>query len=108
MWIRSQLRFNLIPVTKQTMVCVDFVNDETSENLYFLSTSGTELGRYKSKERALEVLDEIQKYVVGKILIPEQRFEDRGVLETGTSNPYIEITDYKIEQLPLVYEMPIE
>lgn len=54
LWIRSQDRENLIPVS-DTIYIID------TEIVYkYIIT----LAEYKTKERALEVLDEIQKYML--------------------------------------------
>lgn len=35
---------------------------------YLLANKGTKIGEYKTKERALEVLDEIQNIIIGKYM----------------------------------------
>lgn len=60
LWIRSQNRLQLVKVNycyimEQTDYCC--IVGETID-------SGPLIGRYKTKERALEVLDEIQNIVV--------------------------------------------
>ena len=70
------------------------------------------LGTYKTEERALEVLDEIQVYVVGKILIPNEMLKDKKLdyINKGLIMPIglLEAQTNSIEVLPLVYEMPKE
>lgn len=65
------------------------------------------LGIYKTKERALEVLNEIEKYVVGKLLIPISTYEMREEL-TFATNPYMNVPSQDIVILPIVYQMPKE
>lgn len=57
MWVRSQ--------DKKTLVKVDklIIAYDTDEKIYEIHNVYDSLGVYKSKERALEVLDEIQKIV---------------------------------------------
>ncbi len=55
LWIRSQDKEVLILASHLDIYPVD-------KNVYAIEESGVDLGNYKSKERALEVLDEIQKY----------------------------------------------
>ena len=63
MWIRSQDKMQLVKIN-EIHIKVDedgFVGiwvDDKKENLKYF------LGTYKSKERALEVLDEIQKLLI--------------------------------------------
>lgn len=58
LWIRSQQKTNLYKI--------DNINiDDNDYTLYYqLSWGQVELGQYKSKERALEVLDEIQNFML--------------------------------------------
>lgn len=59
MWIRTQDKMNLIEV-RGFQICYIKNADEEYWEIY---TIGTSLGKYKSKERALEVLDEIQTWI---------------------------------------------
>lgn len=59
MWIRSQDKMNLIEV-QGFQVCYIKNEDEEYWEIY---TIGTSLGTYKSKERAIEVLDEIEAFI---------------------------------------------
>lgn len=79
MWIRSQDKMNLIEV-QGFQICYIKNEDEEYWEIY---TIGTSLGKYKSKERAIEVLDEIQTWieryeaakVSGKLFIPFITYE---------------------------------
>lgn len=65
MWIRSQDKMNLIEV-QGFKICYIKNEDEEYWEIY---TIGTSLGKYKSKERALEVLDEIDsKIMMNKVI----------------------------------------
>lgn len=57
MWVRSQ--------DKKTLVKVDklIIAYDTDEKIYEIHNVYDSLGVYKSKERALEVLDEIQRLI---------------------------------------------
>lgn len=91
MWIRSQEGMSLrqydgifINYQRQTEICGDSKSLEIdSDESYFV------LGRYESKERALEVLDEIQNKIVYIELV-----------KIGEANPINK--DY------FIYEMPEE
>ena len=58
MWVRSQ--------DKKTLVKVDklIIAYDTDEKIYEIHNVYDSLGVYKSKERALEVLDEIQEFIM--------------------------------------------
>lgn len=65
MWIRSQDKMNLIEV-QGFQIC--YIKNE-HEEYWEIYTIGTSLGTYKSKERALEVLDEIDsKIMMNKVI----------------------------------------
>lgn len=86
LWIRSQNREQL---SKPNKLYVKILNEERYE---ILSGEGFYvLGNYKTKERALEVLDEIQAEL---ILMPDEA----------------DLHGLKLEQLTdnIVYEMPKE
>jgi len=60
LWIRSQ--------DKHTLIKVDYLYSEIKEfdggfRIYVMPDE-IEIAKYKSKERALEVLDEIQNYIL--------------------------------------------
>ena len=56
LWIRSQDKTTL----KKTNVLDLYTPAEANAENYCILSEGWELGQYKTKERALEVLDEIQ------------------------------------------------
>ena len=66
-------------------------------NVAICSDNSDLLATYPTKERAMEVLDEIQEHIIGKIFIPTP------VLEHDW-----ELPSAKIEHLPIVYQMPKE
>lgn len=59
--IRSQSKLGIYKVDEIYVDERDFGNEDIQ---YYIMTNCVVLGKYKSKERALEVLDEIQKYIL--------------------------------------------
>lgn len=75
MWIRSQNKELLVDVDNFNVIQDDYyytyaINSGVEDNAYY------ELGEYKTKERALEILDEIQGKIE-KSLIETTVFETR-------------------------------
>lgn len=71
LWIRSQDKNNLIKVYDIWIDNTDMI-DKSCVSIMANSNFSFELGTYKSKERALEVLDEIQEYLKApKVMINE-------------------------------------
>lgn len=104
LWIRSQDR-------KRLLKCDNFSMQERVKE-QFLILAGRNgnhiIGTYKDKERALQVLDEIQKLIIGssRIIInrPKEKFY-------YGKESFIEIPKYGCYELnlqTLVYEMPKE
>lgn len=67
LWIRSQDRGSLVKVDNLYVsvgnyICYYVEKGKEIPNTYYRPSG--ELGRYKTKERALEVLDEIQAYLM--------------------------------------------
>ena len=90
LWIRSQDKKKLVNAKSFELDNYQngiFCNDD---NDYYICA-----GKYKSKERALEVLDEIQKQLIGK----------KGLITTQDKKgiEFIPFTDTVV-----VYEMPKE
>ena len=103
LWIRNQNREQLIPIYSRLYIC----NWDIGENSYSVSTDIIEhrinnlvLGYYNSKERALEVLDEIQNAILG--IIADEDVEEQGRKEY-TGNAFLSKCSNNI-----VYEMPKE
>jgi len=107
MWIRSQ---NKQKLSNCNNFVIMFSRDDDK---YEILNSDREdrfrglLGGYKTRERAFEVLDEIQQYIVGKIVIPTYRFEPYENMSASEVIKSMEIEE-TIERLPMVYEMPKE
>lgn len=101
LWIRSQDRKELFKI-----------NEIHAEDSYLASDEFGFLGEYKTKERALEILDEIEK-----ILKPKGIIKFDGILDTENQRKVSEMLDNKylifnnnVELLQqvntFVYEMP--
>ena len=100
LWIRSQDKMKLVKVN----YC--YIMDQQDHFTIIGETidSGPIVGIYKTKERALEVLDEIQNLLKPPIIFQEHE----GVITTNDNNPhFINPTYGEIKQLKtIVYEMP--
>ena len=84
LWVRSQDKEVLQKITSL------FVNDDGYIFSYdYINSNEVFLGKYKSKERALGVLDEIQKYINNGC----KRFIDTGVYHTSKY-------EYRVYQMP--------
>lgn len=97
LWIRSQLKGSLVKVNDLRIMQLDkdgfraLIEKEAREGWCIVANDDPCIGTYKTKERALEVLDEIQE-----ILCPKQ---PKAVI--GKNVEFIPTLDY-------VYEMPKE
>ena len=94
LWIRSQKREGLFNFDR-----LWYYYDE-EENKHCICNYEFEFGTYKSKERALEVLDEIQNAILG--VIANEDVEKQGV-KKYTGNAILSKLSNNI-----VYEMPKE
>lgn len=97
LWIRTQ--------NKKTLLKVDMINI----NSIRLISNGYVLGEYKTNERALEVLDEIQDLIKPKIITTNYECEIKENL--SKLNFDLEMIPQKTEIKELstyVYEMPKE
>lgn len=59
LWVRSQNKTKLVPINDELYI----PNSRTGED-FGIFYKDKMLGYYKTKERALEVLDEIQNYIL--------------------------------------------
>lgn len=86
LWIRSQ--------DKSVLEKIEGLRVDGFRGEYYIATYTHSLGEYKTKERASEVLDEIQKFI--------EEFET----VTAELDEYGEVTN--VEHHKKVYEMPEE
>ncbi len=99
LWIRSQNREVLIPNPKLAI-------EEVNADCYIEDVSETDnyiiLGSYKTKERALEVLDEIQERIInGDALKTLLNIQDKDAIRTIA-------TEFEGKRADCVYQMPKE
>ena len=112
LWIRSQDNYEA-NINKRLIKANDIALDYCGENDgYYILTNNIEVAYYHSEERALEVLDEIQKVIMPKYIIsnfPNDKVKDLN--QTFKYNyDYIQ-SDGNINIRELgnyIYEMPKE
>ena len=114
LWIRSQDKTKLVKI--DNISYLDMSDDyEKKVHSLFNDCKGI-LGVYKTKNRALEVLEEIQNILVGTIIIksnvllsPSDQEKLREKFKIDTL-PIIEQPSYEIKPLQnfIVYKMPEE
>ncbi len=108
LWIRSQDRER---ITK-----IDEVYYSSDDYGYYVMCykdqfTGYKLGKYKSKERALEVLDEIENLLIPKYVIRIDDNTQKVADFLNTGNEYIKAEgngDVRNINNTFVYEMPEE
>lgn len=110
MWIRSQDKEFLIKVDNVNLG-LDVNTNELNRLFTFVGGAVTSftLGTYKSKERAIEVLDEIQNLLIPKVILNTYSIENK---ETSYSKELIIepiINDIKVRNnVNMFYQMPEE
>ena len=109
LWIRSQDKEDLVECKNIGLAYlgkygfVDKIGDIERKKFYiceFTDTTHTTLGKYETKERALEVLDEIQNTILG--IISSEDIEEQNVKKYTGISTLSNITHC------LLYEMPKE
>ena len=112
LWIRSQDKERLIkPIDFYIEETIDYVNKSSEFDIYALNFANDDIiiGTYQTKERALEVLDEIQnilkpKYILDSSSIrPGDSWVENGII-MQKYNANMEIKELST----FVYEMPAE
>ena len=108
LWIRSQNRLGLV---KTTDVCINYNNQKSIiANFRNLGNGDDDyfpLGEYDTEERALEVLDEIQRLIKPTFKI-NYEFDDSQPIIDGKWLKSLK-AESKIQELSCyVYEMPKE
>ena len=74
LWIRSQDKTILTPISEKLQI---LTNIDIPQEQYIVIYNGEELGNYGSKERALEVLDEIQNIMLCN---KERKYSGKGFI----------------------------
>lgn len=106
LWIRSQDKSSIVKVDNLYVsvgnyICYYVEKGKEVPDTYYRPSG--ELGRYETKERALEVLDEIQNILKPRLIIKDSgkiigSFEDTIIREGAT---------YELKELStFVYQMP--
>ena len=81
-----------------------YTKDIESKGEYSIRGNGETLGQYKTKERALEVLDEIQNILKPQMILSKV---GKPIAETCDGLVYREPDEYDIKEISTyVYEMP--
>ena len=113
LWIRSQDRQTLKKINTEIYL-KSGLSDYALGDVYFLVSGGTNLGEYKTKERALEVLDEIHNIIKPKGILKFDMMlsnKEMNQIKKDFNNEYM-IFDRNVEivQEPAtyVYQMPEE
>ena len=111
LWIRSQDKMNLVKIrqislnyqnNKQVIANYEPEQYENSSCFYEL------LGTYKTKERAIEVLDEIQNILKPKMIVNTYKVEQAKLCD-GTQFIKPMLDDIQVQNATTyVYEMPID
>lgn len=105
LWIRTQDREVLLPAKLEMQATGSRRIGYLMYGLKDYSASAVMLGTYKTKERALEVLDEIQNILGGKTIL--KSFDN--ITPDFRDKVIIKPCEVHIEQLnTYVYEMPKE
>ena len=90
LWIRSQDKSSIVKVDNLYVsvgnyICYYVEKGKEVSGTYYRPSG--ELGRYETKERALEVLDEIQDELIGSDFMPIEKKEEV-VLTCGSAKIY--------------------
>lgn len=90
LWIRSQDKSSIVKVDNLYVsvgnyICYYVEKGKEVPGTYYRPSG--ELGRYETKERALEVLDEIQDELIGSDFMPIEKNEEV-VLTCGSAKIY--------------------
>ena len=103
MWIRTQTRYNLINL--DNLIGLNVRNKEEGdyyEIMVEVESGEGDIGTYRTEKRALEVMDEIQVAIIGKVFVPKDYFP-QPKYENEITPDYL-----GIETLPIVYDMPAD
>ena len=107
LWIRSQDKERLL---KTTSLCIEIQNDvDPKLHTFKIFANGIKVGNYKTKERALEVLDEIQN-ILNPMIVFKNCNCTKDMLDKIKEVDACVVSDNShIEQLSTcVYKMPKE
>ena len=109
LWIRSQSKLGLYKIDEIYIDDRDFGNEDIQ---YYIMTSCIVLGKYKTKERALQVLDEIHNILQPRIIYREPEINYDDMIQSLSENVVIKANqkiDMELKQAgQVVYQMPEE
>lgn len=105
LWIRTQ--------DKKDLIKVDYISYEIAiEDKHILWYKSIDLGTYKTKERALQILDEIQNILQPTVIYHEPEINYDDMIQSLTENVVVKTTqkvDFELKQAgQIVYQMPKE
>lgn len=110
LWIRSQNRKELMEVENLWVVGKSIHNPnnfnlmEKEKTVYIIVADEKMVGEYKTQERALQVLDEIQNALVGKFMVEVKQSKSKKEDELPTQPTNVK----PLNQNCVVYELPKE
>lgn len=109
LWVRSQDKINLIKLN-HIYVDVPLLNGSTAIIGRLSDETNRILGYYKTKERALEVLDEIYKLIEQGDIVSRPNYLYGSYHMPGVGYNKLEINGHNIfgNKGSIVYEMPNE
>lgn len=99
LWIRSQDKKEL-KQTKALWLSTETIHNHNNFNMYeeakvyhTIVADGEQFAKYETKDRALQVLDEIQNLLIGKVFVKKSKADN-------------ELDVKPVNRESLVYEMP--
>ena len=107
LWVRSQDKTRLI---KANNLRVEFNSWHNKSGIF---CDGNIIGEYKTKERALQILDEIQNLITPRFILKSGSDIDQveNLFDKSTANKCFISTLFDIKQIEndcIVYQMPKE
>lgn len=107
LWIRSQDKTKLVKIN--SLEYVEYKDIHSINGYYTNEADNYDLGIYSSKERALEVLDEIHKLLTPKMIVNNEGRDCVALDGTIYITNIVSSINSDIQQLSTyVYEMPEE
>lgn len=110
LWIRSQDKKEL-KQTKSLWISTETIHNHNNFNMYeeakvyhTIVADGEQFAKYETKDRALQVLDEIQNALVGKVMVEVKQSKSKKEDELPTQTTNIK----PLNQNCVVYELPRE
>ena len=100
LWIRSQNKIHLVHINGVRITNAHRIGRGKDELIYLIeeASNDTLLGEYATKERALEVLNEIQNLIFTRFVVEKSTYEQAD----------IEVKCHILCNMSKIYEMPQE